>query len=503
MAGQQATDSTVIRRLSRRDFMQRAAVLGLSAGSLAAFLAACGGAATPTTAPAASGASGAATTAPTSAPAAGGAATTGPTAPASTKAATSGASAASPTTRTTAAASPATAGTPSAAKGPVKLVNGKLTIGIINDQSGVYADISGKNTVKIVKQCVDDFLAKYGKDALGGPVDVIDADHQNKPDLANAKAQEFYDRNMASIILDVPTSSAGLAVAVVAKQKKRLYINVGSATSELTGSQCNKYTFHYAYDTYMLASGSGTWLTKNVGKKWYLVYPDYAFGQDMVKSFTEQIQKSGGTVVASDPTPFPSTGDFSSYLLKAPSLKPDILGTMHAGGDAVNFVKQFNEFKLKDQKITLTTGLLFDSDIKALGPDAFAGVVYTTAWLWTIDAEARAWADMYKKVIGSRPTFAHAGNYSAAWQYMEAIRRAGTDEADAVVAALEGYKFQDFFARNATIRAEDHNLIHDVYLAQVKPAKDNTEEGDYSKVMATIPGAEAFKPNGQTGCTLT
>ncbi len=317
------------------------------------------------------------------------------------------------------------------------------------------------------------------------------------------KANEFYDRNQADIILDVPTSSCGLAVAAVSKAKKKLYINVGSATTELNGAQCNKYTFHYAYDTYMLANGTAPLVTKNVGKKWYLVYPDYAFGQDMVKSFTDAITKSGGTVVGTDPSPFPSSGDFSSYLLKAQSAKPDIVGSMHAGGDVVNFAKQYNEFKLRDQKISLAIGLLFDSDIKALGPDAFQGISYTTAWLWTLDDQSRAWADMAKKVIGVRPTFAHAGNYSAAWQYMDAVRRAGTDDPDAVVKELEGYQFTDFFARNATIRKEDHALIHDVYTAQVKPLKENSEEGDYSKILGTTPGKDAFKADGATSCTMS
>ncbi len=475
------------KRLSRRMF-----IAGVGTSAAAAILAACGsgGSATSTTAPAAT-------------------ATKAPAAAATIAPATAASSTVAPTAAVTAAAAGATrpAGSASASitasKGPAKLSDGKLVLAVLNDQSGVYADISGKNATKLVKQAVDDFMAKYGKDVFGGTVEVIDADHQNKPDLANSKAQEFYDRNQADIILDVPTSSAGLSVAQVAKAKKRLYINVGSATSDLSGSQCNKYTFHYGYDTFMLASGTGSWVTKNVGKKWYLVYPDYAFGQDMVKSFTGAITKDGGSVVASDPSPFPSTGDFSSYLLKAPSQKPDIIGSMHAGGDVVNFVKQYNEFKLRDQKINLAIGLLFDSDIKALGPDAFAGVTYTTAWLWTLDAEARTFADMAKKVIGVRPTFAHAGNYSAAWQYMEAIRRAGTDDPDAVIKQLEGYQFNDFFARNATIRAEDHNLIHDVYLAQVKPLKENAEEGDYSKILATIPGKDAYRPDGQTGCTFS
>ncbi|MCA1553714.1 MAG: ABC transporter substrate-binding protein, partial [Chloroflexi bacterium] len=302
----------------------------------------------------------------------------------------------------------------------VKLSDNKLVIAVINDQSGVYADLGGKNSIVAVQMAVDDFKAKYGENALGGSVEIISADHQNKPDVASSKTQEFIDRNGADLILDVPTSSAALAIRDVVKDKKRIYINIGAATTDLTGKDCNKYTFHYAYDTYMLAAGTGTYVTQNVGKKWYIIYPNYAFGQDMDKSFRAAITANGGTVLASDPSPFPNqTGDFSSLLLKAPSLKPEILGAMQAGGDLVNVVKQYNEFKLKDQGIKLAIGLLFDTDIKALGVEAFQGVVYTTPWIWNQDDASKAWADKFKAKTGVRPTFDHAGNYSAATQYLE------------------------------------------------------------------------------------
>ena len=458
-----------------------------------ALLAACGGgqsaapAPAPTTAPQAA--------APTSAPAAKpAAATEAPKAAAATEA---------PKAAAQATTAPASGG---AAAGPVKLTDGKVVLAVLNDQSQVYADLSGKNSEKAVQMAIDDFKAKYGDNALGGPITVISGDHQNKPDLANSKAQEFYDRNQADVILDVPTSSAALAVAGVAKDKKKLYINIGAATTDLTGAQCNKYTFHYAYDTWMLANGTGTEVTKQGGKKWYILYPNYAFGQDMDKSFTRAIEANGGQVIGRDASPFPNpSGDFSSLLLKVPAAKPDILGLMHAGGDLVNAVKQFNEFKLRDQNIKPAIGLLFDTDIKALGPDAFAGVLYTTAWQWNMDKEARDWADRFQKVTGVRPTFAHAGNYSAAMQYLEAIRRAGTDDADAVVKALEGLKFNDFMMRNAMIRPEDHRVIHDIYLAQVKPQSEVKEDWDFTKILSTIPADKAFRPVSEAqaaGCKM-
>src|SRR6266542_6542361 len=393
--------------------------------------------------------------------------------------------------------------TPGGGATAVKLTDGKVVIAVINDQSGVYADLSGKNAVEAVNMAIADFKAKYGDNALGGAIEVLSADHKNDPALAQTKAQEFYERNGSDVVVDVPTSSAALAIAKVANDQKKLYINVTAATTELTGAQCNKYTFHYAYDTYMLAQGTGITVTQQGGKSWYIIYPNYAFGQDMEKSFRQAVIGAGGTVVQSDGSPFPNTtGDFSALLLKAGQLKPQVLGAMQAGGDLVNVVKQYNEFKLKDQNIKLAIGLLFDTDITALGQDAFAGTLYTTPWLWSMDAESRQFADKFLKRTGIRPTFAHAGNYSAAWQYMEAVRRAGTDDADAVVKQLEGYKFSDFFIRNGNIRADDHWVMHDALLAQVKPASEAKEKFDYSKVLGTIPAETASRPLAEGGCKM-
>ncbi len=394
-------------------------------------------------------------------------------------------------------------GTTGSAAPSVKLTNGKLVIGVINDQSGVYADLSGKNAVEAVNMAIADFKAKYGDNALGGPIEVITADHKNDPALAASKATEFYERNQASIILDVPTSSGALAIAKVAGDEKKLYINITAASTDLTGAQCNKYTFHYAYDTYMLAQGTGTAVVQGGGKQWYIIYPNYAFGQDMTKSFSAAVTAAGGSVIGSDGSPFPNqTGDFSSLLLKAQQQKPQILGVMQAGGDLVNVVKQYNEFKLKDQGIKLAIGLLFDTDITALGQDAFAGVQYTTPWIWSQDDAAKAFADKFLAKTKIRPTFAHAANYSATMQYLEAIRRAGTDDADAVVKALEGYKFNDFFIHNGLIRPEDHWVMHDAFLAQVKSKAESKEAFDYSKIISTLPADKVSRPLAETGCKM-
>ena len=383
-----------------------------------------------------------------------------------------------------------------------ELTNGKVVLGVLNDQSGVYKDLSGPNSVKAVEMAIADYKEKYGDDAVATDIEVVTADHQNKPDVANTKAQEMYDRQQADIILDVPTSSAALAVATQAETKKRLHINVGAATTALTNDECNKYTFHWAYDTYMLANGTGTTVTENGDTDWSIIYPDYAFGQDMQKSFDTAIKAAGGNVNESIATPFPND-NFSTFLTKAASTGPDVIGTMQAGGDLINLVKQYNDSGLRDQGIDLSVGLMFITDIHALGVEQFAGTQFTDAWYWNMDDEAREWADRFLEETDARPSFAHAGNYSATLQYLEAVQRAGGDDADKVVAELEGKELSDVFLRNGKVRAEDHRVIHDVYLAKVKDAGAVSEDWDYEEIVSTIPAEQAFKPVAETTCSMS
>ncbi|MBF9132596.1 ABC transporter substrate-binding protein [Plantactinospora sp. S1510] len=379
--------------------------------------------------------------------------------------------------------------------------DGKLVLAVMNDQSGVYKDASGPNSVKAVKMAVADYKKKHGDKAVVDDIEVTSTDHQNKPDIANTKAQELYERGGADVILDVPTSSAALAVANQAKTHKKLFLDVSAATMELTGAQCNKYTFQWAYNTYMLANGTGTTVTGNGDKNWHIIYPDYQFGQDMTKSFTEAISKAGGTVQGTIPTPFPND-NFATFLTKAGSTNPDVIGTMQAGGDLINVVKQFNESGLKERGIDLAVGLMLITDIHSLGVDQFAGTMFTDAWYWNMDDESRAWADRFRDETGTRPTFEHAGNYSAALQYLEAVQEAGTDDADKVVAKLEGKKVNDVFLRNGEIRAKDHSVVHDAYLARVKKPSDVKEDWDYEEIVTTIPAAKAFPPAEASACSM-
>ena len=219
-----------------------------------------------------------------------------------------------------------------------------------------------------------------------------------------------------------------------AKTKKKLHFNIGAATTELTGAQCNKYTFHWAYDTYMLANGTGKAVTENGGENWQIIYPDYEFGQDMTESFSTAVEEAGGKVQGTIATPFPND-NFATFLTKAASSDPDVIGTMQAGGDLINVVKQFNEAGLRERGIELAVGLMFITDIHSLGVEQFAGTTFTDAWYWNMDDEAREFADRFLEETGTRPSFAHAGNYSAATQYLEAVQEAGTDDAYKTVAA--------------------------------------------------------------------
>ncbi|MFF4229855.1 ABC transporter substrate-binding protein [Streptomyces sp. NPDC001820] len=379
------------------------------------------------------------------------------------------------------------------AAGGGKISGDKVTLGVVTDLSGVYASLTGPGAVEAVKMAADDYKKKYGDKAVAKNIEVLSADHQNKPEVASTKARELYDRKSADALFDVPTSSAALAVQTIAGQSRKMYFNVGAATPELTGKACNPYTYAWAYDAYMLAHGTGATVTTEGAKDWYLIYPDYAFGEAMSSGFEASIKAAGGRVVKKDPTPFPND-NFSTFLLKAKSTKPkpQVLGVMHAGGDLVNAVKQYDQFKLKQQGIGLALGLISDTDIASIGADKLEGAKFTTAWWWNKDDRTRAFADEFKERTGKRPSFDHAGNYSAATQYLEAIQRAGTDDPDKVRGELDGMTFSDVFAQNATVREGDHRVTHDAYLAQVK--KPGTEPTDTTELVRTIPAAEAFAP---------
>jgi branched-chain amino acid transport system substrate-binding protein len=381
-----------------------------------------------------------------------------------------------------------------------QLSGDKIKIGVLTDMNGVYSALAGPGSVKAAQMAVDAFIKKHPDYA--GKIEVSYADHQNKADVATNKALEMIERDGVDAIFDVPNSACALAVAGVVKTRNAIFIDVGAGTTELTNEQCNVHTFHYGYDNYMLANGTGTAVTKRGGKTWFIIYPKYKFGQNLDAQMRKAVEAAGGKMVApSEATPFPNT-DFSSFLLKAQELKPEIFGTMQAGNDLVNVVKQYNEFALKKAGIGLAIGLLFDSDVDALGQDAYAGAVVTIPWFWNLDDQSKAWSADFQKAFGKKPTWVHGGVYSAVTTYLEAVARAKTDNADKVRMALEGYKFNDFFARNASIRPQDHVALLDVLQVEVKPKSQAKEDRDYFTVINKTPAAQAFMPLSESVCQM-
>jgi branched-chain amino acid transport system substrate-binding protein len=367
--------------------------------------------------------------------------------------------------------------------------SGPIRIAVITDLSGVYAALAGRGAVEATKLAVADFGGKV----LGRPIEVVAIDHRNNGPEAAAKAREAFD-NGAELALDMTNSATALAVAAVAKEKKKLAIVTGGGTSAITGSACNKYTYHYAYDTYALASSTGRNVARQAdGKSWYGIVPNYAFGQQMLADFTTAIKPEGAKFVHADMIPLGNT-DFSSYLLAAKNSGASVLGVLNAGADTVNTMKQVKQFGI-DKTMKVAVGLLFLSDVDAL-PDVFAGSRITTSWYWNEDKPARAWADRYTKAVGGglRPTDIQAADYSAT------IKAVGSVDADKVVAYLDGRQFNDFYAHAGEFRARDHRVTHEMYVVDVIPKEKIKEPHAWFKIVQTIPPSRAFRPESQSLC---
>jgi branched-chain amino acid transport system substrate-binding protein len=373
--------------------------------------------------------------------------------------------------------------------------SGPIRIAVITDLSGVYAALAGRGAVEATKLAVADFGGKV----LGRPIEVLAIDHRNNGPEAAAKAREAFD-NGAELALDMTNSATALAVAAVAKEKKKLAIVTGGGTSAITGSACNKYTYHYAYDTYALASSTGRNVARQAdGKSWYGIVPNYAFGQQMLADFTTAIKPEGAKFVHADMIPLGNT-DFSSYLLAAKNSGASVLGVLNAGADTVNTMKQVKQFGI-DKTMKVAVGLLFLSDVDAL-PDVFAGSRITTSWYWNEDKPARAWADRYTKAVGGglRPTDIQAADYSATMQWLQAVKAVGSVDADKVVAYLDGRQFNDFYAHAGEFRARDHRVTHEMYVVDVIPKEKIKEPHAWFKIVQTIPPSRAFRPESQSLC---
>ena len=373
-----------------------------------------------------------------------------------------------------------------------------VKIGVMNDMSGVYADIGGPGSTLAAKMAVEDYL-KTTKSSL--KVEVVSADHQNKPDVGSNIARKWYDTDGVDMIVDVPTSSVGLAINQVTKEKGKAYVNTGSATSDLTGKDCSPNTVHWLYDTWMLAHGTGSAVVKSGGDTWYFLTADYAFGHALERDTSEVVKASGGKILGSVKVPL-NTQDFSSFLLQAQSSKAKIIGLANAGGDTINSIKQAAEFGIVKGGQKLAGLLVFLPDVHGLGLNTAQGLQITESWYWDLNDASRAFAKRFAAQHGGKyPSSDHAGVYAGVLHYLKAVDAAKTDDGTKVVAKMKELPTDDPLFGKGSIRA-DGRKIHPVYLFEVKKPSESKGPYDYYKVLQTIPADKAFRPIDQGNCPL-
>ncbi|OUM01216.1 ABC transporter substrate-binding protein [Variovorax sp. JS1663] len=370
----------------------------------------------------------------------------------------------------------------------------KVKIGFVTDMSSLYSDLEGKGGATAIEMAIADFGGK----ALGQPIELVTADHQNKADIAASKAREWIDTAGVTMIFGGTNSGTALATAKVAQEKKRVYFNNGAASSALTNEQCSPYTVHYAYDTVALAKGTGATVVEQGGKSWFFLTADYAFGHALEADTSRIVKEKGGTVVGTVRHPL-NASDFSSFLLQAQNSKAQILGLANAGGDTINSIKAAKEFGIgKTMKVA---GLLvFLSDIHSLGLKNTEGLLHTTSWYWDLNDDTRKWATRYFEKNKRMPTDIQAADYSATMTYLKAVEAAKTTDADKVMEQLKKMPINDFFGKGQ-IRA-DGRYVHDMYLVQVKTASESKKPWDYLKVIKTMPGDQVFTTKAESKCAL-
>ena len=370
-----------------------------------------------------------------------------------------------------------------------------IRIGIITDMSGLYSDIDGPAGVEAIRMAV----AEMGGAINGKKIEVLSADHQNKADVAAAKAREWFDTQGVDMLIGGTNSGTALAMAKVAAEKKKPFLVVGAATSALTNDQCNAYTVHWAYDTVALAKGTGSAVVKAGGKSWYFLQADYAFGAQLQNDTSNVVKAAGGTVVGTVKHPL-AASDFSSFLLQAQASKAQILGLANAGGDTINSIKAAAEFGIT-KSMKLAGLLVFITDIHSLGLKTTQGMYLTDSWYWNRDAETRAWSRKFFDKFKRMPTSIHAGDYSAALNYLLAVKATGSDDTDKVMAQMRKTKINDIFAKGGYIR-EDGRMVHDMYLMQVKSPDKSVEPWDYYNVVETFKGDAAWQTKADSKCPL-
>jgi branched-chain amino acid transport system substrate-binding protein len=375
--------------------------------------------------------------------------------------------------------------------------DGVIKIGVMNDQSGTYADLAGPGSVVAARMAVEDF----GAAAKGMKVEILSADHQNKPDVGSNIARQWYDVDKVDLILDVPTSSVVLAVNQIAREKNKAFIVSTGATSDLTGKACSPTSIHWTYDTWALANGTGSAIVKTGGDTWFFLTADYAFGHALERDTEAVVVKNGGKVLGKVRHPFP-TADFSSFLLQAQASKAKIIGLANAGADTTNAIKQGAEFGIVKGGQQFAGLLVFLTDVHALGLEKAQGLVLTEAFYWDLNDKTRAWSKRFaERHKGAMPTMVQAGVYSATLHYLKAVEALKSDDGPKVIAKMKEMPTDDPLFGKGTIRA-DGRKVHPMYLFEVKKPSESKGAWDYYKLRATIPAEQAFRPLDQGECPL-
>jgi branched-chain amino acid transport system substrate-binding protein len=376
--------------------------------------------------------------------------------------------------------------------------DGTIRIGVLNDMSGTYSDLSGRGSLIAARRAVEDF----GAAAKGMKVEIVGADHQNRPDIGSNIVRKWIDTGKVDVIVDVPTSSVALAVNEIVRDKNKVFLVSGGATSDLTGAKCTPNTIHWTYDTWALANGTGQAIVKTGGDTWFFLTANYAFGLALERDTAAVVVKNGGKVLGRVRHPFPAT-DFSSFLLQAQASKAKIIGLANAGADTVNSIKQASEFGIVRGGQKLAALLAFITDVHALGLQASQGLIMTEAWYWDLNDANREFAKKFApQNKGIYPTMVHAGVYSAVTHYLKAVEALKSDaDGKAVVAKMKELPTDDKLFGKGTVRA-DGRKIHPMYLVEVKTPTESKGAWDYYKVRATIPADEAFRPLSEGGCPL-
>ncbi len=370
-----------------------------------------------------------------------------------------------------------------------------VKIGVLTDMSSLYADATGKGSVAAVQMAVAD----YGGKVKGKPVEVVYADHQNKPDVGVSIARNWYDNEKVDAIFDVPTSSVALPISALTREKNKININSGGGSSDITGPACSPNTVHWTYDTYALSNVAGKAMVKAGEDTWFFVTADYAFGQALERDAAAVVTGNGGKVLGDVRAPL-NTSDFSSFLLQAQASKAKVIGLANAGGDTTNALKQAAEFGIMPGQKMIAL-LMEITDVHAMGVKATQGLIVTDAFYWDRDDGSRAFSKRFYDKVGHMPTMIQAGLYSATMHYLKAIEAIGTDEAPKVMEEMRKMPINDFFAHDGKIRI-DGRMVHDMYLFEVKKPEESKGEWDLYKLIATVPGDEAFRPLDKGGCPL-